>query len=128
MASRGEKELACCVRGYHVYKDIWAAAIGEELECSREPTNMADRYAVAVRNEETLQVASNGHGSTKKTAVRSPSLVHTTKYLCSHVLRLLLYTRTRSKYSSKKCFVVKLYSCKIFSYIFCVRKYFHNEN
>ena len=27
-----------------------AAAIGEELECSREPTNMADRYAVAVRN------------------------------------------------------------------------------
>ena len=54
MASRGEKELACCVRGYHVYKDIWAAAIGEELECSREPTNMADRYAVAVRNEETI--------------------------------------------------------------------------
>ena len=54
MASRGEKELACCVRGYHVYKDIWAAAIGEELECSREPTNMADRYVVAVRNEETI--------------------------------------------------------------------------
>ena len=23
----GEKEIACCVRGYHVYKDIWAAAI-----------------------------------------------------------------------------------------------------
>ena len=54
MASPGEKELACCVRGYHVYRDIWAAAIGEELECSREPTNMADRYAVAVRNEETI--------------------------------------------------------------------------
>ena len=27
-----------------------------------------------------------------------------------------------------KYFVVKLYSCKISSYIFCVRKYFYNEN
>ena len=26
-----------------------------------------------------------------------------------------------------KIFVVKLYSCKIFSYVFCVRKYFCNE-
>ena len=37
-----EKEIACCVRGYHVHKDIWAAAIGEVLKCSRdrEPTNV----------------------------------------------------------------------------------------
>ena len=21
--------MACCVKGYHVYKDMWAAAIGE---------------------------------------------------------------------------------------------------
>ena len=28
---------------------------------------------------------------------------------------------------TRKNFVVKLYSCKIFSYIFCVRKYFCNE-
>ena len=34
-----EKEIGCCVRGYHVYKDIWAAAIGEVLVCSQEPTN-----------------------------------------------------------------------------------------
>ena len=34
-----EKEMACCVRGYHVYKDMWAAAIGEVLVCSKEPTN-----------------------------------------------------------------------------------------
>ena len=25
------------------------------------------------------------------------------------------------------CFTVKLYSCKIFSYVFCVREYFYNE-
>jgi len=36
----GEKEMACCVRGYHVYKDIWAAAIWEVLVCSTEPTNV----------------------------------------------------------------------------------------
>ena len=37
-----------CSRSYQIYKDIWAAAIGEELVCSREPTNTAGRYAVAV--------------------------------------------------------------------------------
>ena len=36
----GEKEIACCVRGYHVYKDIWAAAIREVLVFSMEPTNV----------------------------------------------------------------------------------------
>ena len=37
-----EQEVACCVRGYQVYKDIWAAAIGEVLvcTCSREPTDI----------------------------------------------------------------------------------------
>ena len=34
-----EKEMACYVRDYYVYKDTWAAAIGEVLVCSREPTN-----------------------------------------------------------------------------------------
>ena len=32
-----EMEIPSCVRGYHVYKDIWAAAVGELLMCSREP-------------------------------------------------------------------------------------------
>ena len=62
-----EKEVACCVRGYHVYKDIWAAAIGEVLVCSREPTN-AENFSL-----------------------------------------------------------LKLYSRKIFSHVFFVRKYFYNE-
>ena len=35
-----KKETACCVRGDHDYKDIWAAAIGEVLVCSQEPTNV----------------------------------------------------------------------------------------
>ena len=36
----GKKEIACCVRGYHEYKDIWAAAIREVLVCSTKPTNV----------------------------------------------------------------------------------------
>ena len=40
-------EKECCVRGYHVYKNIWDASIGEELACQREPSNGVDRYAVA---------------------------------------------------------------------------------
>ena len=39
MAYHSEKETACCVRGYNVYKDIWAAAIGEVLVCSRAGAN-----------------------------------------------------------------------------------------
>ena len=33
-------EMACCVRGYQVYKDIWAAAIRKVLVCSRKSTNV----------------------------------------------------------------------------------------
>ena len=33
-----------------------------------------------------------------------------------------------SQPTSKKYFIVKLYSRKLFSYVFCVRKYFYNEN
>ena len=47
-ACHSEIEMSCCVRGYHIYKHIWAAEIGEVLVCSREPTNVTDRYAVAV--------------------------------------------------------------------------------
>ena len=38
------------VRGYHVYRDIWIAAVGEVLPCEREPTNTVDCFAVAVKN------------------------------------------------------------------------------
>ena len=40
-----------CVRGYHIYKDIWDAVIGEELRCEREPDNRSDRYAVAIKKD-----------------------------------------------------------------------------
>ena len=36
------------MRGYHIYKDIWEASVGEELPCQRESGNRADPFAVAV--------------------------------------------------------------------------------
>ena len=36
------------VRGYHVYKDVWEAAVEEELHCEREPGYRQDSFAVAV--------------------------------------------------------------------------------
>ena len=42
----GKKEMACCVKGYHVYEDIWAAAIREVLVCSTEPTNVGKIFVV----------------------------------------------------------------------------------
>ena len=41
----GEMEMPCYVRGYHVYKEVWKAAMEEVLVCHREPTNSTDRYA-----------------------------------------------------------------------------------
>ena len=49
-----ETEKDCCIRGYHVYKDIWEAAVGESLTCERETNNPRDRYAVAVKKSETV--------------------------------------------------------------------------
>jgi len=45
------------VRGYHVYKDVWEAALGQLLPCHREPGNIHDSYAVAVveTGEDRLQ-------------------------------------------------------------------------
>ena len=42
-------ERNCCTRGYHVYKEVWGAAVDESLVCERESENASDRYAVAVK-------------------------------------------------------------------------------
>ena len=47
-------EWPCCIRGYHIYKEIWDAAIGEHLACERENSNNHDRYAVAVTKDRTI--------------------------------------------------------------------------
>ena len=42
------------IRGYHVYKEIWTAAIEELLLFKREARNISDPYAVAVVNGEVI--------------------------------------------------------------------------
>ena len=43
--------LDSCVRGYHVYKDLWNATPGETLTCIRERGNRNDVFAVAVQSD-----------------------------------------------------------------------------
>ena len=42
-----------CVRTYHLYKDIWDATVGEELECVRESDNPTN--GPVARNSEMLR-------------------------------------------------------------------------
>lgn len=43
--------LETIVQGYHAYKELWEAAIGDALPCQRERGNMHDPYAVALVKE-----------------------------------------------------------------------------
>ena len=47
-------EVDSSVCGYHVYEGIWAAAMGEQIGCIREPLNVMDRYAVALKKDGTV--------------------------------------------------------------------------
>ena len=33
VSAGAEFQITCCVRGYHVYRDMWDASLGETLEC-----------------------------------------------------------------------------------------------
>ena len=49
------------VRGYHVYKDLWTAVVGEGLQCGRESGNFRDPFAVAVKkNSDMLAMFQGG--------------------------------------------------------------------
>ena len=46
--ARKSHTIEAMVRGYHVYREIWIATVGEELSCVREVGNYRDPFAVAV--------------------------------------------------------------------------------
>ena len=75
-------EKKCCVRGYHVYSDIWEAVIGEELDCRRDPSNAIDRYAVAVVKSGTVVGHSPRRRSTVKLNFRSSYYTSHTSVTC----------------------------------------------
>ena len=43
--------FSSCVRGYHVYKDVWNPSVGETVNCEREGRNPEYPYAVALRKD-----------------------------------------------------------------------------
>ena len=42
-------EINSFVRGYHAYMSVWDPVVREELQLEREPENMEDQRAVAVK-------------------------------------------------------------------------------
>ena len=46
-----EHRMELCIRGYHIYKDIWLAENDQILSCQREIRNRKDPYAVAVTKD-----------------------------------------------------------------------------
>lgn len=50
-------EMASTVRGFHVYHSVWTPFIGEQLNTTLEPNNIADKFAVAaIRSESDIVV------------------------------------------------------------------------
>ena len=44
-----------CIRGFHIYKEVWTPFIRERLGCARERSNTEDPFAVAIkRGTETV--------------------------------------------------------------------------
>ena len=46
--------LQLCMRGFHVYKNVWEPTVDEVLLCEREIGNSHDTFAVAVRNSSEI--------------------------------------------------------------------------
>ena len=44
-------EFKSFIRGYHAYQDLWSPQLGDVLPIEREPTNLEDKFAVAVKLE-----------------------------------------------------------------------------
>ena len=47
--------MESCIRGFHIYKQVWTPFIGERLSCTRERSNTEDPFAVTIkRGTETV--------------------------------------------------------------------------
>ena len=51
-----EFERVCCICGYHVHQEAWEAAVGEEMDCEREPNSAHDGYTVAVKRRGVVMI------------------------------------------------------------------------
>ena len=53
---RTELIISSCIRGYHVYGEVWTVVLGEQLRCEREVGNVVDQYAISVKNDAGITV------------------------------------------------------------------------
>ena len=67
-------DVEAIVRGYHKYKDVWNAMIGERLHCEREAGNVHDLYNIIVAVVKSGVVV--GHVPRKMSSVCSLFLRH----------------------------------------------------
>ena len=44
-------DATSAIHGYHYYKDVWTAVIGEQRNCEREFGNRHDSFAVAIMKD-----------------------------------------------------------------------------
>lgn len=49
-----EYSYPSCIRGFHVYRNIWTPYEGEELTTKRETDNLFDKYAISVLKDDTV--------------------------------------------------------------------------
>ena len=70
------------MRGYHVYKDVGAAVVGEKLVCRRETDEIYDVYAVSVMKSIMKDSVVVGHLPWKISPIASLFLMKGGMMLC----------------------------------------------
>jgi hypothetical protein len=54
VATSVEFTFSSCIRGFHIYRDIWRPKIDELLQCTQDIGNQNDKHAVAVLHKGTI--------------------------------------------------------------------------
>ena len=78
MGARASFSISSMVGGYHKYKDVWVATVGERLLCRREDNNLHDLFSVAVIKNDYVV----GHVPKKISTTCSLFLRHRGNIMC----------------------------------------------
>ena len=100
--SNMECELAVdsCIRGHHIFKNIWTPAIGEQLPCRREIGNNKDWNAVAILRDCTMV----GHVPRKISAACALFLQREGSIHCVVTRKLLLPPSAQAQITENSCY------------------------
>ena len=96
-------QLPSCIRGYHVYKDLWNPLLRDQLHCQRERSNDKDRYAIAVVDDGVAV----GHLPRKISLVCSLFIKRGGTIVCE-VICAKLYVRSRFFFSLTNNFCTEM--------------------